>query len=133
MRADESCRAEIVALVHDTYTRLSTPGSNFDELFAHSDMTLAGSDLGELFYRPEDVQELAKGASSRGLTWTCETVTVWQEGDVAWAQILGFITAALEVGGNQVAYWNTGIFARDEDGWHWRYWGGSEPKESPGA
>lgn len=127
MKADDSCRAEIVALINETYSRLSTPGSNFDELFAHPDMALAGSELGELFYSPTDVQELAKRAASHGFRWICEKVTVWQEGDVAWAQILGSIQRTRDGKNEIVPYWNTGVFARESDRWQWRYWGGSEP------
>lgn len=133
MKADDLCRTEIVALVHETYSRLSTPGSNLGELFAHADIALAGSDLGELFYGPQEVQDLAKQAVSFGLTWICEKVTVWREGDVAWAQILGSIKMPHQDGDRQVPYWNTGVFARDDEGWHWRYWGGSKPQESSSA
>lgn len=130
MKADDLCRTEILALVHETYSRLSTPGSNPGELFAHADMALSGSELGELVYGPEDAQDLAMRAVSLGLTWICEQVTVWREGDGAWAQILGSIKMPHQDDDRQVPYWNISVFARDEEGWHWRYWGGSEPQKS---
>lgn len=130
MLADESCRSEILTLVRETYARLSTPGSNPAELMAHQDMTLAGSELGELVYGSKGVQELVTRAAEWGFTWTAETVTVWREGEVAWAQILGSVHMTRDGKNEIVPYWNTGVFARKSNTWQWRYWGGSEPKES---
>ena len=130
MKADDLCEAEIVALVHETYARLSTPDSNPGELMAHEDMTVAGSGLGELAYGPEVVGGMAAAVASWGFTWTAETVTVWREGNVAWAQILGFVQVARDDQDECVPYWTTGVFVKDAGDWHWRYWGGSEPQES---
>lgn len=129
MLADELCRTEIVALVDKTYARMSMPDSNPNELMFHEDMTVSGSGLGELAYGPEVVGGMAKAVASWGFTWTAETVTVWREGDVAWAQILGSVHVTRDGKDEHVPYWTTGVFAKNSDGWHWRYWGGAEPQE----
>ena len=130
MLADELCRTEILALVHETYARMSTPGSNPGELMAHEDMTVSGSGLGELAYGPEVVEDMANAVASWGFTWTAETVTVWREGHVAWAQILGTVHVTRDGNDELVPYWTTAVFAKNLDGWEWRYWGGAEPQES---
>jgi hypothetical protein len=48
-----------------------------------------------------------------------------------WAQILGSVRTRREGVEEDVPYWTTGVFARDEHGWHWRYWGGAEPQTVP--
>ena len=128
MIADESCRTEILTLVNETYARLSKLGSNPGELMAHPDIALAGSEIGELVYGSEAVQDLVTRATEWGFTWTAETVKVWREGEVAWAQILGSICIARDGKNEIVPYWVTGVFARQSDRWQWRYWGGSEPR-----
>jgi len=131
MKADDQTRAEIVALVEETYRRLSTPGAGLAELMAHPDMALAGSGQGELFYDIDDIRGASDGVSSWGFRWTPDQVTVWREGDVAWAQILGTVHVMREAQDEVVPYWTTGVFVRNPAGWQWRYWGGSEPQESP--
>jgi len=131
VRADQATTAAIEALVRETYQRLSTPGSNPGELFAHPDMAVAGSGQGELMYGPDVVAAVAANIASWAFTWTPGQVTVWCEGDVAWAQVLGSVLTRRDEIEEQIPYWTTGVFARDPDGWHWRYWGGSEPQSSP--
>jgi hypothetical protein len=131
MKAVGQTRDDIVALVRETYRRMSTPGSNPGKLMAHADMAVAGSGLGELAYGPDVVAGMAAAVASWGLTWAPGEITVWQEGDVAWAQVLGTVHVIREDRDEMVPYWTTGVFARDGDGWHWRYWGGAEPQESP--
>ena len=132
MLADEETRTEIDALVRETYRRMSTPGADPGELFAHPDMTVAGSGQGELMYGPEVVGQISRGIAGWGFTWTAEEVRVWREGDVAWAQVLGVVVTRRDGAEESVPYWTTGVFARDESaGWRWRYWGGAEPQAEP--
>jgi len=132
MRADGQTREAIVALITETYRRLSTPGSDPAALMAHGDFALAGSGVGELASDPETVKGMADVVSSWGFPWTVEEVTVWREGDVAWAQILGSVTTRRDDVEAVVPYWTTGVFARGEDeAWTWRYWGGAEPQAEP--
>ena len=131
MRANPETTEAIQALVHETYRRLSTPDSDSGAVFEHPDMTIAGSGQGELFYQADDIAALATAASSWGFPWTADEIRVWQEGDVAWAQVLGSVRTHRDGIEDVVPYWTTGIFARDADGWHWRYWGGAEPQEHP--
>lgn len=74
---------------------------------------------------------MADAVSSWAFTWSVEHVTVWQEATVAWAQILGTVRTRRHGVEEDVPYWTTGVFARDEERWHWRYWGGAEPQENP--
>ena len=69
--------------------------------------------------------------ASHGLTWAPEQVKVWSRGDVAWAQILGYVEVTEDGAVARVPYWTTGVFGREADGWQWLYWGGSEPQENP--
>lgn len=121
----------VVALVNETYRRMSTPDSGAAALLAHPDIAVAGSGLGELAYDAATVGGMADAVSSWAFTWSVEKVTVWQEGDVAWAQILGSVRTRREGVEEDVPYWTTGVFARDASGWGWRYWGGAEPQENP--
>jgi hypothetical protein len=131
--ADKPTQYEILRLVQETYSRLSTAGGKAADLMSHPDMTVTGSGLGELAYGPEIVGQLVDGVSSFGYQWEIETVTVWQEGNVAWAQILGSIHVGRDGHQDDVPYWTTGVFAKNDQGWQWRYWGGSEPQEFPRA
>jgi hypothetical protein len=131
MRADNETQTAIAALVAETYRRLSTPGADPAQLFAHPDMTVAGSGQGELMPGPEIVGKASTAIASWGYLWSPGEITVWREGDVAWAQILGSVTTRRDGVEEVVPYWTTGVFARDADGWGWRYWGGAEPQESP--
>lgn len=128
MLAHPDVRDAVVALVNETYRRLSTPGSDPAALMAHPDIAVAGSGLGELAYGAGTVRGMADAVSSWAFAWSVEKVTVWQEGDVAWAQILGSVRTRREGLEEDVPYWTTGVFARDEHGWQWRYWGGAEPQ-----
>jgi hypothetical protein len=131
MLADPAVRDAIVDLVHETYRRMSTPGSDPAALMDHPDFAVAGSGLGELAYDAEMVRGMAEAVSSWAFTWSAETVTVWQEEDFAWAQVLGSVRTRREGVEEDVPYWTTGVFARDERGWRWRYWGGAEPQAEP--
>jgi hypothetical protein len=129
--ADEETRREITALVDATYEAMSTPGSSVAELFAAGDIAIAGSGQGELWSGPNDVSAVAAAVASRGFRWTPEQVTVWRRGEVAWAQILGSVRVLRDGRGELVPYSTTGVFGREGGAWHWLYWGGSEPQESP--
>ena len=132
MRADAATTAALTELITETYRRLSTPGSNPAESFAHPDIAVAGSGIGELAYGPDGVGGMAEFVASRGLTWTPGQITIWQEGDVAWAQILGSVLVRRPTGAETVPYTTTGVFSRADDGeWQWRYWGGAEPQAKP--
>jgi hypothetical protein len=131
MIAERSTYEGILQLVQDTYARLSTPDSNAESLFTHPDISLAGSEVDELFYGPEAVTDLVKKASTWRWRWELEKVTVGQEGNVAWAQILASIFSKGVAQENQLNYWTTGVFVKEGSGWQWRYWGGSEPQKSP--
>jgi SnoaL-like domain len=86
---------------------------------------------GELMYGPEVVGNVAQTIAGWGFTWTPEDVRVWREGDVAWAQVLGVVVTRRDGIEAIVPYWTTGVFAREESGWRWRYWGGAEPQAEP--
>jgi hypothetical protein len=126
----ETC-VEIEALIRETYRRMSTPGADPGQLFAHEDITVAGSGQGELMYGPDVVGEVSRAIASLGYTWTPDQVRVWREGEVAWAQILGHVVTRRDGAERTVPYWTTGVFAHDSAGWHWRYWGGAEPQAEP--
>jgi hypothetical protein len=130
MRADEGTTSQIEALVHETYRRMSTAGATPSAVFGHPDVAVAGSGQGELMYGPETVGQVSDHIATWGFDWVAEQMTVWQEGQVAWAQILGHVVTRRDGVEDSVPYWTTGVFAREPDGtWAWRYWGGSEPQE----
>lgn len=129
VRADERTAADITALVKETYRRMSTPGSKPGEMFTHPDIAVAGSTVADLMYGPEVVGPVSAMIADSAFTWTPKQIMVWREGDVAWAQILGSVNARVDGVEKLVPYWTTGVFARDDKGWHWRYWGGSHPHE----
>ena len=131
MLADDVTRTEIETLVRETYRRLSTPGADPGELFAHSDMTVAGSGQGELMYGPEEVGPVSRAIAGWGFTWTPEDIRVWQEGRAAWAQIVGHVVTRRDDVEGSVPYVTTGVFVHDGTSWTWRYWGGSEPQANP--
>lgn len=130
MIADEETRRSVQDLIDKTYAAMSTPGSDVAALFGAADIAIAGSGQGELWTGPEQVIGAATVVSSWGLRWTPEQTTVWRRGDVAWAQILGTVHVVREDMDEHVPYWTTGVFGWEGDGWHWLYWGGSEPQES---
>ena len=74
---------------------------------------------------------MADAVSSWAFTWSADKITIWREGDVAWAQILGSVRTRRDGVERDVPYSTTGVFAWDAAGWTWRYWGGSEPQADP--
>jgi hypothetical protein len=131
VRADEQTVAAIEGLVAETYRRMSTPGADPGELFAHPDMTVAGSGQGELMYGPDVVGRVARAIAGRGFTWAPEETLVWREGAVAWAQILGHVVTRRDGIEETVPYWTSAVFVHDGITWQWRYWGGTEPQAEP--
>jgi len=121
----------VEAIIRDTYSRLSTPGSQFADLFGDPDLMIVGSGLGELFAGPDIACRAGAGLAMAGFAWNPGEITVWEHGDVAWAQIHG--TVDLNDGDNveSVPYFTTAVFARVGDRWRWKYWGGSEPQADP--
>ena len=131
MDADPETFEAVNALVERTYSAMSTPGSDFATIFGHADMTVAGSGQGELIDGPDQVIAVAGRIASLGFAWVPERVRVWARGDVAWAQILGYVEVVEDAGPVRVPYWSTGVFAREADRWWWTYWGGAEPQAKP--
>ena len=131
VEADAETTAAVRALVEQAYAAMSTPGDDVATVFGHEDMAVAGSGQGELLDGPEEVIGVARLIAARGLAWVPEQVRVWSRGDVAWAQVLGHVEVTEDGGPAKVPYWTTGVFTREPDGWHWVYWGGSEPQEDP--
>jgi hypothetical protein len=131
METDGDTDASIRALIDQAYQAMSTPGDGVAAVFGHELMTVAGSGQGELLYGPEQVISVARMIASHGLTWVPEQVKVWSRGDVAWAQILGYVEVTEDGAVTQVPYWTTGVFGREAHGWQWLYWGGAEPQENP--
>jgi hypothetical protein len=131
MEADADISLAIRTLVEQAYKAMSTPGDGVAEVFGNGDMTVAGSGEGELLYGPEQVISVARMIASHGLNWVPEQVKVWSRGEVAWAQILGYVEVTEEGTVAQVPYWTTGVFGLEADGWQWLYWGGAEPQENP--
>ena len=129
--ADEETRQAVRALVEATYDALSTPGSEVAHLFGAPAMTIHGSGQGELWSGREAAVAAAGAVSSMGLRWSADKVTVWRQGDVAWAQVLGSVHVVRDGVDEVVPYWTTGVFGLDGGEWRWLYWGGSEPQESP--
>ena len=121
----------IRALIAATYDAMSSGEPGASRFFAHPDIAIAGSGQGELVTGPEMAARMAEGVTKLGYRWSPVEVTVWVRGDFAWAQILG--TVAMDRAGapEVVPYWTTGVFGREGREWSWRYWGGSEPQETP--
>lgn len=131
MIADDETAASIQALVDETFERLSTPGSDFQDLFGTDVMAVAGSGQGEIFQGPEQAVQVGAVVASRGFHWTVGDVAVWRRGEVAWARIITSVHVTRDGVSEDVPYWTTGVFGLDGDRWRWLYWGGSEPQESP--
>jgi hypothetical protein len=91
MPIDSATHDSVVALIRETYARISTPGSDAGSLFDDVDIAIAGSGQGELVAGPEMAGRMANGVAGLGFRWTADTITVWRRGDVAWAQILGTV------------------------------------------
>jgi len=129
MIADDQTRQAIEQLIATTYAGMSTPGSDVAELFGADDIAIAGSGMNELWTGPEMCMGAATVVASMGLRWTAEQVTVWRQGDTAWAQILGSVHVVRDETDELVPYWTTGVFGLQDDQWRWLYWGGAEPQE----
>ena len=121
----------IRTLIADTYAAMSSGQPGTARFFAHPDIAIAGSGLGELVYGPDMAAKMAEGVTRLNYRWTPDEITVWVRGAFAWAQILGHVTADRDGAEDVVPYWMTGVFGRDGDAWTWRYCGGSEPQEEP--
>ena len=128
MLASAEVRRTVEAIIRDTYSRLSTPGSDFTDLFSDADLTIVGSGLDELFAGPDVACRAGAGLATAGFEWNPGDVTIWEHGDVAWAQIHGTVTVD---DGETVPYFTTAVFARLDGTWRWKYWGGSEPQAQP--
>jgi len=131
VRADGATQSAVRQLVERTYLALSTPGSQLGEAFGHADLAVAGSGIGELLHGPDEVVPVATAISAQGMSWVPEAVTVWRRGDIAWAQILGYVEKQHDDDVIRVPYWTTGVFGLVSGRWQWVYWGGSEPQETP--
>lgn len=129
MIAEDAIRDEIAGLVRETMHRLSTADPALGQLFAHPDMTIVGSRVGEFYQGQDSVQALAKSATTWGFKWNLDEIIVWREGDLAWAQILLSVERAPDENHAIVPYRIAGVFSRDKAGWKWRHWGGSQPRE----
>ena len=121
----------IRTLIAETYAAMSSGQPGTARFFAHPDIAIAGSGLGELVCGPDMAAKMAEGVTRLNYRWTPDEITVWVRGAFAWAQILGHVTADRDGTEDVVPYWTTGVFGRDGDAWTWRYWGGSEPQEEP--
>jgi limonene-1,2-epoxide hydrolase len=131
MDADPATTEKIRALVERAYAAMSAPGGDVAAVFGHEDMAVAGSGQSELMYGPDRVIAVAEYLATRGTPWVPEQIRVWRHGDVAWAQILGYVEVHSDGGSERVPYWTTGVFGLEDEQWQWRYWGGSEPQEHP--
>ena len=133
MRADAETHEAIQQLVERTYRALSAPGSDLAEIFGNVDLAVAGSGLGELMHGPDEVVPVASAIAAQRMSWVPEQITVWRRGEIAWAQILGFVQRPRDNvrDATRVPYWTTGVFGVGKAGWEWLYWGGSEPQETP--
>ena len=123
MDADTETSTEIEALIRETYRRMSTPGRSW----CCSTRTSPSLDPDRASHDgPEP-----SGPPKRSRPTDPDQFRVWREGDVAWAQIVGHVVTRRDGVEEAVPYTTTGVFVRDEAGWHWRYWGGSEPQAEP--
>jgi hypothetical protein len=129
VKADDKTAAEITALIHETFRRLSTPGSNPGELLVHPDIVVMGSNKDDLMYGPEVVGQVSALIAASAFSWKANQILVWREGDVAWAQAIGTVTIRHDEVSKVVPYWTTGVFARGDGGWQWRYFAGSRPHD----
>ena len=131
MLASEDVRSSVEAIIRDTYSRLSTPGSQFADLFCDPDLTIVGSGQGELFAGPDIACRAAAGLATAGFDWDPGDITVWEHGTVVWAQIHGTTTVNRDDGPESVPYFTTAVFGSVDGTWRWKFWGGSEPQEEP--
>ena len=127
----DTAEAEIRHLIAETYAAMSSGEPGTARFFAHADIAIAGSGLGELVVGPEMAARMAEGVTRANLLWTPESITIWVRGAFAWAQILGMVTVRGDADSDVVPYWTTGVFGCDDDQWSWRYWGGAEPQAEP--
>jgi hypothetical protein len=132
VEADDETRAEIQLLIERTYQALSAPGNDLAAIFCHEDLAVAGSGQGELMRGSSEVVPVAGAIAALRMSWVAEHIQVWRRGDVAWAQILGYVQRTAEAGRRErVPYWTTGVFGHVGNEWQWLYWGGSEPRSTP--
>ena len=131
MLANGDVRHTVETIIRDTYSRLSTPGSQFADLFFDPDLMIVGSGVGELFAGPDIACSAGAGLATAGFGWDPGEITVWSQGDVAWAQIHGTVDVDNDTGRESVPYFTTAVFACVESVWRWKYWGGAEPQEQP--
>jgi len=131
MLASDEVRRGVEAVIRDTYSRLSTPGSEFTDLFCEPDLMIVGSGVGEVFAGPDIACRVAAGLATAGFTWDPGTITVWEQGDVAWAQVASVVMVARGDQLESVPYVTTAVFAKVDGHWRWKYWGGSEPQDQP--
>ena len=64
MVLDDEAEVSIRTLIEQTYTAMSTPGSNFADFFGADDIAIAGSGLDELWTGPESAIGAATVVSS---------------------------------------------------------------------
>ena len=121
----------IRTLIADTYAAMSSGEPGTARFFAHPDIGIAGSGLGELVTGPDMAARMADGVTELRYRWTPEEIDVWVRGAFAWARILGNVTVERDGLEDVVPYWTTGVFGREDGEWTWRYWGGSEPQAEP--
>ncbi|MCX6432997.1 MAG: nuclear transport factor 2 family protein [Actinomycetota bacterium] len=131
MQANADVHSAIESIIRDTYSRLSTPGSQFTDLFCDPDLMIVGSGLGELFAGPDIACRAGAGLATAGFRWNPGDITVWSHGEVAWAQIHGTVDLDKGTGLESVPYYTTAVFACVDGLWRWKYWGGAEPQEQP--
>lgn len=131
MLANPEVHGAVETIIRDTYGRLSTPGSQFMDLFCDPDLMIVGSGLGELFQGPDVACRAGAGLATAGFRWNPGDITVWSHGDVAWAQIHGTVDLDKGSGPESVPYFTTAVFANVDGAWRWKYWGGAEPQEQP--
>ena len=131
MLASADVRDTVEEIIRDTYSRLSTPRSQFTDLFCDPDLMIVGSGVDEVFAGPDIACRAGAGLATAGFDWNPGDITVWEHGDVVWAQIHGIVTVDGDDVPDSVPYFTTAVFAKVDGKWRWKYWGGSEPQEQP--
>lgn len=129
--ATASAERSIRALITDTYAAMSSGEPGTARFFAHPDIAITGSGLGEVVTGPDMAARMAEGVTRLGYRWTPEDIDVWVRGAFAWARILGTATVDRDGTDEVVPYWMTGVFGLEDGEWTWRYCGGSEPQAEP--
>lgn len=83
MLASARVGGAVEALIRDTYSRLSTPGAQFADLFCDPDLVIVGSGVDELLEGPEVSISAGAGMAMAGFEWKPGDITVWEHGVVA--------------------------------------------------